>query len=106
MLRKKEVELKKYIARKGLFIRIPLPKNMKSLEAEISLGRSILDRALLDSLEDPDIVDWFDELNEDFNEICYIAYLDPSLVVDRFNKTYERLLNKEIIEEILGELDE
>lgn len=103
MLKKQGVDLRKYIARKGLFIRLPLPKHMKPLEPEVLLGRSILDRATLDSVEDESIVDWFDEHNEDFNEICYIAYLDPVKVVEYFEITHQRLLKGEHIKNILSE---
>jgi hypothetical protein len=106
MLKQTRVPLRKYIARKGLFIRVPIPKKLKGLEPEIALGRAILDRALLDCLDDPDIIDWFDTSNPDFNTICFISYLEPNLVFSRFETTLKRLQNKEFIQVILRELDE
>jgi hypothetical protein len=103
MLKKKGVELRKYITRKGLFIRIPIPKRLKELEPEIALGRAILDKAVLDSLDDEATFDWFDINNPDFNTICYIAYLDPQQVEERFITTYNRLVENDLIEDIIRE---
>lgn len=100
------VELRKYIARKGLFIRIPIPYRLKELEPEIKMGRSILDRALLDCLEDEYTEDWFDVHNEDFNTICFIAYLDPNQVVERFELTLDRLKKNQNLETIMDELED
>ena len=104
MLKQTKVELRKYIARKGLFTRIPIPYKLKTLEPEISLGRAILDRALLDCMEDETIIDWFDVQNTDFNTICYIAYLDPIQVVKRFEIILKRLQGREYLENIMEEL--
>lgn len=83
--------LRKFIARRGLFVRIPIPSEFKELEAEIKLGRSILDLALLDSLTDPEIVSWL--VNEDFETICFIALLDPVETKQRFLHTRDKILN-------------
>jgi hypothetical protein len=106
LLNKKGVRLRNYIARRGLFIRIPVSDKLKHLEPEITLGRSILDRAVLDSVEDDESRDWFDETDPDFLDICEIAYLEPDIVVRYFEKTYIRLTQKETIQNIYKELDE
>ncbi len=104
MLKQKSVELRNFITRKGLFIRIPIPDNFKELEPEITLGRTILDRALLDSLEEESGIEWFDVGNTDFNTICFIAYLDPLQVEERVLRTYKRLQERHLIKDILEEL--
>lgn len=98
--KKKRVELKKYIARRGLFIRVPIPMSLKQLEPEITLARSVLDRAVLDSLEDPKIVNWFDEDDSDFVTICYIACLEPEDVIQKFTATFKRLQKGEYVDEV------
>ncbi len=83
--------LKSYIARKGLFIRLPIPSKLKGLEPEIALGRAILDNALLECLDKPEEEDWFDELNEDFHTICFIACLEPDKVLENFMTVIKKL---------------
>ena len=101
----KEVELRKYIARKGFFVQLEIPESFKSLEPEIRLGRSILDRALLDCLEDPEIEECFDTDNERFLDVCLISWLEPEDVIDKFQKTLKRLKNKETIQDIYKEIE-
>lgn len=84
-------KLRKFIARKGLFVRLPIPETYKSVESEIALGRSILDRAILDCLEDEEVVDWFDVNDEEFTTICFIANLDPVKVEENFKTVYRKL---------------
>lgn len=106
MLKKKGVTLRRYIALKGLFVRIPIPDYMKEVEDCITLGRSILDRHVLDSMVDESSRTWFNVDCEDFKTICYISWLDPELVVKRFEKTYERLMAGEKIDMILKEIED
>lgn len=67
---------------------------LKELEPEIALGRAILDKALLDCLEIPDTEEWFDEYNEDFHTICYIACLEPEKVLENFKTVMKKLKNE------------
>lgn len=107
MLKKKSgVELRSYIARKGLFTRIPVSDKLKEFEPEITLGRSVLDRALLDCVDDITISAWFSCDNERFLDICFISFLDPEDVIDKFEKTLIRLQKKEFIQTIIKEVRE
>jgi hypothetical protein len=108
MLKKtKMVPLKNFIARKGLFSHEDMfPEELKHIQSEVHLGRKIIDRAILDSVDCSSTKNWFDILNEDFNTICFIAHLDPIVVVEDFIRTHERLLNNEYIQVIYKEYDE
>lgn len=85
--------LRKFIARRGLFVRIEIPEDYRDLEPEIKFGRSILDLALLDSLWNSEIFYWADKNNSDFKIVCTIALLDPETTEERF-KTVMGLLKK------------
>lgn len=101
---RKNVELKRYIARHGWFANeevYKIPEHLKSITPEILLGRSIIDRAILDSLDDEEIEEWFDENDEDFNTICFIGNLNPKETVKQFNTILELLKKGELIENII-----
>lgn len=86
--------LRKFIARRGLFERLEIPEEYRDLEAEIRMGRSVLDLALLDSLWNPEIFYWADKHNSDFKIICAISLLDPEETETRL-KTVIRLLKND-----------
>lgn len=84
--------MSRHIARNGLFTRIPIPTELRTLEPEILLGRSIIDRAVLDSPRDPEALAWFDIMDEDFLEICEIAQLDPAQVLEKQKEVTAKLM--------------
>lgn len=100
----KNVEIKKYLARRGAFTQKPISSKLKFLEPEISLGRAILDRALLDATEDPEAKEWFDEENEDFILICFIAYLEPEEAIRIAHTIIEQMESDAHIGDILEKL--
>lgn len=103
--RHRNSDLRRYIARRGLFIQQPIPEKMKSLEPEIALGRAILDRAVLDAAEgDQEAIDFFDLDNERFIEICFIAYLDHEIVEKQFKLVHQRILNGDVIGNLFEKL--
>ena len=91
-IKKVPTTLKSYITRQGLFKQIKLDLHEKELEPEIRLGRTILDKALLDAFENKgeDYL-WFDETNEDFLDICTMANLEPEETINRFKETIKKL---------------
>ncbi len=92
--------LSRHIARNGLFTRIPIPLELRVLEPEILLGRSVIDRAVLDTPKDPEALAWFSLDDEDFLVICEIAHLIPQDVIEK-----QREVTKKLIEGIiLGDL--
>lgn len=99
----------KYITRRGLFTRIPIPDKLKDLEPEMLLGRSILDKALVDGctfveghIEDYlDNFTWFDEENPDFSTICYVAYLEPEIVIRYFREVHDSVTKGKILGDFL-----
>ena len=102
----KEISLLKHITRKGAFMRIPMDPLKKDLFSEIALGRSILDRAIMDSLEDSEILKWVDQDDEDFMAICFIADLEPEDVVRRFKKLHYNLKQGKTTVNVLEDLYE
>lgn len=60
----------------------------------------MLDRALLDSLECTATFDWFDSTNDHFNEVCFIANLEPENVVDKFYHVFKKLERNEVIGDV------
>lgn len=104
MLKSSGVELRKYIARKGLFVNLPIQPEWRPSEAALTLGRAILDRAILDCFEvglEEDTVDWFDLGNIDFTTICYLAMMPPEQVIERIAKVLDLLEAKEHVDVIL-----
>ncbi len=87
--------LKNHITRKGLFKRIEIPAYDKPVAPEILLGRSILDRAFLDSFNSLEEFEWFSVENEDFLIICYLANLDPEVIEKHFTKVYKDITEHE-----------
>lgn len=77
-----------------------IPESLRPLEPEIRLGRTILDKAVIESLEDKETRKWFEEGSADFIEICFIANLDPNEVQKRFRETYKKLVLDLTIKEI------
>lgn len=85
-------KLKKDLNRKGFFIRLP---SLPSIETEIKLWRSVLDRALLDLLEvetQSEIICWlcndYAETEQDnkgsFEDVCELAFLPKDFVYKKF----------------------
>lgn len=90
---KAPLDIRKYLTRRGLFSRLTIPEKLKACEFEVALGRAVLDRALLDSFFDEESFKWFDPKDEDFELICFIAFLGPEEVYDKFLKVHK--LHKE-----------
>ena len=95
------MKLRTFIARNGLFTRIPVSEIMRPVEVEINFGRSILDRAVLDAIEDQSVADWFDTQDEDFCTICFISNMDPEDVVKKFKNVYKTLKKESTLGEIV-----
>ena len=77
------------LAKTGFFKRIP--PSHPSLERDLFLYRSILDRALIDSFSQDEeirqeVEDWLDLYNDDFLEICNNADLPPEKVLKAFRE--------------------
>ena len=89
------------MTRKGLFVRLEIPQQLRPLEPEISLGRAILDRAFLDTFESSVEREWFDSDNPDFNDICFIAALEEDLVLHYVSVVTVKLNDCVTLEEIL-----
>lgn len=88
-------ELKKNITRKGLFRRLKITESLKEVESEVTLGRAILDKAVLDSVNDEETFKWFDVENEEFQDVCFIAYLEPEFVLEKFTLIIGKLKKHE-----------
>lgn len=71
-----------------------IPVDLRHLEPEITLGRSIIDRAVLDSATDQEALDWFSLEDEDFILICQLAMLKPKEVIEKQKIVLEKLLRK------------
>lgn len=99
----KNLALRRYLTRRGLFIRLPIPIKYKTLESEITLGRAVIDRALLDSLDEEESREWFSLDNPDFNTICFIANLTPSRVMKRYESVYAKLTADVMVEDLLDD---
>jgi hypothetical protein len=87
------MNLKKEIARKGLF-RI-LPSN-KILDDRVILYRAIIDRFLLDTVHPvaeiaTEAKQWFSLENKLFFEVCDHADLEPDFVIQYVKKAYKML---------------
>lgn len=84
--------VKKQIQRKGYYTRLRIPAELRTLEPEILLGRSVLDQAILDLIEYPAYeIKWFDVTNEDFNVICFMAYLEADVVKEQVHNLFRKL---------------
>lgn len=88
---------KNELARRGLFIRLPLDGVP---DDNILLYRAILDRFLLDCFsKDATIVQecksWFSMENDIFRETCDFANLDVDFVVEHVKKAYKVLKKEE-----------
>ena len=83
------------LARVGLFVRLELHENTYSIENELLLNRSILDRALLDMFSPDkevrkDVFDWLNLDNPDFIFICKeLCLLEPEKVYETFKQVYK-----------------
>jgi len=86
--------LKKQITRHGLFIKLPIRPSMVLVQNEIFLGRSVLDKALLDCIHDLKEFKWFDIENEDFVTICYIADVELHQTIERVSTVLEKIQEK------------
>ena len=98
---RKGKELRGYITRKGLFVNFPIFPELRNSEPEITLGRAVLDRALLDVLEDDHrdtALAWFDLNNTDFTLICFISNIDPFFVLVKVHQTLILLESQHNIE--------
>lgn len=87
---------KNELARRGLFIRLPLNGVP---DDNVLLYRAILDRFLLDCFSKDDIIaqeckSWFSMENDIFKETCDYADLELDFVVEHVKKAYN-LLKKE-----------
>jgi hypothetical protein len=85
-------QIKKQIQRKGYYVRMKIPEELRSLEPEILMGRSVLDQAILDLIEYPSYeIKWFDSNNEDFRTICYIAYFEPEIIEEQVKTLFKKM---------------
>lgn len=72
------------LARRGFFTRFELKEEDKPVEPEILLGRTTLDKALVDSFDSPEASAWFDANCSSFGTICFIAVMEPQEVEKKF----------------------
>lgn len=85
-------KVKKHIQRRGYFTRKEIPEELRAIEPEVLLGRSVLDQALLDLIEYPAYeIKWFDKENEDFKRICYIACFEPEMIEAQVHSLFKQL---------------
>lgn len=63
-----------------------IPSELRHIEPEIRLGRAVIDQAVLDALEDDEALEWFSSSSDGFLDICQIAYLDITSVLNTFEK--------------------
>lgn len=96
MVDKDNVEELKHIIRFERLTRVGLFNNEqffdipdKTIQNDLKLFRTILDRALIDYFHEKDhiredVENWLDMENKDFYDICMNAYLDPEMVYRTF----------------------
>lgn len=82
------------LAKTGFFKKAEIPHI--SIEGELLLHRSVLDKALIDSFSPDeeireDVEDWLDLDNPDFIDCCEFAMLEPEGVYAAF-KTFKSIL--------------
>jgi hypothetical protein len=100
------MSIRKFVAHQGLFNNekfYKIPDKDIAIQPEIRLGRIILDRALLESIGDPeDLTEWFLGETEDFETICFLAQIPSDRVRKVYSDIHPHLVRNDTVKTILA----
>lgn len=107
-MNKLRFDIGKSVLKRGVFKKLPIIDPL--IEPETQLWRSVLDQALSDLIkgeshfhEEPqeyqELIEWFDESNEDFISVSQLAQLGPKIVYYKMTQILDEIIDVEKVYE-------